>query len=204
MEQVEYRIPKGRYRVEHVVMRSRFIATAGYTPSLDDARSFIQQLRSEMPDASHHVYGFRVGYGRSVIEGMSDDGEPSGTAGPPVLAVVRGSEIGDLTVVVTRYFGGALLGTGGLVRAYTEAAQMVIAELPTTLNTPMVTFGIALPYSLHDAAVRLINSHKGVIIDKDFGSEVTLIISMPQSRFEDFSQRLKDLSKGSVSPTSID
>jgi putative IMPACT (imprinted ancient) family translation regulator len=79
-----------------------------------------------MPNASHHVYAFRVGHGNSIIEGMSDDGEPTGTAGPPVLAVLRGTQIGDIIVIVTRYFGGTKLGTGGLVRAYPEAAQIAL------------------------------------------------------------------------------
>lgn len=204
MSKATYRIPSSSHQIEHIVSRSRFIANAGYTPSIDEARQFIQRVRDAMPDASHHVYGFRVGYGHSIIEGMSDDGEPTGTAGPPVLAVVRGSSIGDLTVVVTRYFGGTLLGTGGLVRAYTEAAQLVLADLPTTLNIPTITFGIALPYPIFDQAVRLIEAHEGQIADKDFGSDITLIITMPETQYSPFTVRLRDLSSGTVTPVIMD
>src|SRR5688572_27285209 len=100
-----YHIPAGTQRSEIVVVNSRFITTIGCVQSTEAVKAFLDQTRSEMPDASHHVYAFRVGYGNSITEGMSDDGEPSGTAGPPVLAVLRGADIGDVIVVVTRYFG---------------------------------------------------------------------------------------------------
>ncbi len=99
--------------------------------TVDEAKAFLAAVRAEMPDANHHVYAYRVGFGNSVIEGMSDDGEPSGTSGPPVLAVLRGSGIGDVIVVVTRYFGGTKLGTGGLVRAYSEGARAGLESLAT-------------------------------------------------------------------------
>src|SRR5947209_14285779 len=113
-----YLIPTATTRIEQEVSRSHFIATLAKVESVAAARAFIASIRAEMPDASHHVYAFKVGYGSSVNEGLSDDGEPSGTSGPPVLAVLRGTDIGDVVLVVTRYFGGTKLGTGGLSRAY--------------------------------------------------------------------------------------
>ncbi|MCX7792579.1 MAG: YigZ family protein, partial [Chloroflexaceae bacterium] len=113
-----YPIPAGRARAELLVLNSRFVATAGPAPDVEAAKAFIAAIRQELPGASHHCYAFLAGHGASVIAGMSDDGEPAGTAGRPMLAVLRGSGLGDVVVVVTRYFGGALLGTGGLVRAY--------------------------------------------------------------------------------------
>src|ERR671921_1142335 len=89
-------------------------------------------IRAEMPDAAHHVYAYIVGHGATTTLGMSDDGEPSGTAGRPVMAVLKGSGLGDVALVITRYFGGTLLGTGGLVRAYGDAAKAVLAILPRT------------------------------------------------------------------------
>src|SRR5260221_4857347 len=106
-----YRVPVASVRVDHEVSRSRFIASLANAPTVQSARETIAAIRAEMPDASHHVYVFKVGYGASVIEGLSDDGEPTGTAGPPVMAVLRGAEIGDTVIVVTRYFGGIKLGT---------------------------------------------------------------------------------------------
>ncbi|RRR68314.1 MAG: YigZ family protein, partial [Candidatus Viridilinea halotolerans] len=115
---MHYPIPAATTRITLQVLNSRFIGTAGYTPSVVAAREFIAAVRGAMPDATHHCYAYLVGYGASVTAGMSDDGEPSGTAGRPMLAVLRGADLGDVTVVATRYFGGTLLGTGGLVRAY--------------------------------------------------------------------------------------
>src|SRR5215475_1828075 len=105
MANQRYRIPAKRHRSETLVVNSRFITTVAFADSVNSAREILASVRDEMPDASHHVYAFRIGYGNSVIEGLSDDGEPSGTAGPPVMAVLRGMDIGDTIVVVTRYFG---------------------------------------------------------------------------------------------------
>ena len=124
-------IPTEKPRLTLEVSNSRFITTVSYVDSVNSARGFLAAVRDEMPDANHHVYAYRIGYGNSVIEGMSDDGEPSGTAGPPVLAVLRGTNIGDVIVIVTRYFGGTKLGTGGLVRAYSEAARLGLSSLKT-------------------------------------------------------------------------
>ncbi len=98
-----YRIPANTAETEIVRLNSRFIAVAGYVGTVAEAREFIHERRKLHPDASHHVYAFRVGYGNSVQEGVSDDGEPSGTSGPPIMAVLRGSDLGDTVVVVTRY-----------------------------------------------------------------------------------------------------
>src|SRR5262245_19930912 len=106
MSQSYYRPALGLHRGEIEVLNSRFITSISRAIKPDEARSFIMQIRQEMPDASHHVYAFRTGYGNSITDGMSDDGEPSGTAGPPSLAVLRGFDIGDVVLVTTRYFGG--------------------------------------------------------------------------------------------------
>ncbi|MEL6310076.1 MAG: YigZ family protein, partial [Chloroflexota bacterium] len=131
-----YNRPAERTRIEITVINSRFITTIERADTVEDARAFINEIRAEMPDANHHVYAFRIGYGNSITEGMSDDGEPSGTSGPPSLAVIKGTEIGDVVLVTTRYFGGTKLGTGGLVRAYTESAQTAFAQLKTERKAP--------------------------------------------------------------------
>lgn len=103
-ENGRYLIPSGRHCIELVVSRSRFIATADKVASVKDTKSLLAQIRAEMPNATHHAHAFRVGFGSSVCEGVSDDGEPSGTAGAPILAVLRRRAIGDVMVVVTRFF----------------------------------------------------------------------------------------------------
>ena len=140
-----YPVPAETIRIENVVVNSRFIATIGPAASVDEAKAFIAEMRAAMPDASHHVYAYKVGFGGSVTEGMSDDGEPSGTSGPPILAVLRGANLGDVVIVVTRYFGGTKLGTGGLVRAYGNAARAALQGLPTRLRFPKSPSGWSSP-----------------------------------------------------------
>src|SRR5215210_7121158 len=108
-------VPAAPNRTEIRVVNSRFIASTGPSASVEAARVFIATLRAEMPDASHHVYAYIIGHGATTTLSMTDDGEPPGTAGRPVMAVLKGSDLGDLALVITRYFGGTLLGTGGLV-----------------------------------------------------------------------------------------
>lgn len=196
--QASYRIPAGTARIELEVARSRFIATAGKVTTVDETKQFLSLIRSEMPDASHHVYAFRVGYGNSVIEGMSDDGEPTGTAGPPVLAVVRGRDIGDVIVVVTRYFGGTKLGTGGLVRAYSEATQTVLDTLTTELKIEKQSLTMEIPYTIYQRVRALIENNQGVIIDEIFEGDVTITATFPLPNILEFQRALSDVSSGRV------
>jgi len=199
-----YRVPSGRHRLEIVVARSRFIATADNVPSVDATRAFLADVRAEMPDATHHVYAFRVGFGNSVTEGMSDDGEPSGTAGPPALAVVRGVGIGDVMVVITRYFGGTKLGTGGLVRAYSEAARGVLRELPTEEKIPRCTLLIEMPYSLYAQVKRLLLEYRAAVLDERFTADVAVTASVALADADRLSAQVVDLSGGKVAPVVLD
>ncbi len=199
-----YPIPAGSAEVELVIRRSRFIAHATYTPTVEAARAFIAEISQRYPDATHHVYAFAVGYGASVIHGMSDAGEPSGTAGKPTLAVVKGSGLGDVTVVTTRYFGGTKLGTGGLVRAYTEAAQAVLAEIPRTEKVERRTVAFAVPYGLYESARRLVQSHEGIVDGETFGADVSLRCTFPVTTLPDFAAGLAELSAGQVALTVLE
>ena len=191
-----YLIPSATHRIEWMVENSRFIATAGFTPTVEAAKAMIADIRKQMPDASHHVYSFRVGFGSSVIEGMSDDGEPSGTAGPPVLAVLRGSGIGDIALVVTRYFGGTKLGTGGLVRAYSESARKVLETIPTEYKIARKTLGIVVTYSQYGLVKRLIEQHHGAILDESFTADATVIARFATDDIPEFSRVLIDSTAG--------
>jgi uncharacterized YigZ family protein len=186
------------------VSNSRFICTIDRVTTAAEVKPYLARLRAEMPDASHHVYAFRIGYGNSVIEGMSDDGEPPGTAGPPVLAVLRGSPLGDILVAVTRYFGGTKLGTGGLVRAYGDAARQGLASLPTETNILKKMLGIEVPYPLYERVQRLVAEHQGTIEDQAFTADVTLMVNMPVETIPAFTQALRELSKGRVEPVMLD
>lgn len=196
----KYYRPIGIQRTEIKILKSRFITTVAQATSVDEARHFIKQIREEMPDASHHVYTFRIGYGNSVIEGMSDDGEPSGTSGPPTLAVVRGADIGDIVLVTTRYFGGTKLGTGGLVRAYTEAAQTSLEDLHKEFKAAKYQIGIELAYSHYEQAKLLLETYETTIEDETFAGEVTLIVTVLQDDYEAIATELRELTSGQVEP----
>jgi uncharacterized YigZ family protein len=196
----EYLIPAEPHRVSISVSNSRFITSAARVDTVDDAKQFLASIREEMPHASHHVYAFRVGHGNSVTEGMSDDGEPSGTSGPPVLAVLRGSGIGDIIIVVTRYFGGTKLGTGGLVRAYSDAARSVLETLKTERKIERQTVGVEMSYSFYQPIRRLIEQHEGMILEEDFAAEVTILALFPLDQIETFTNAVIDLTAGNVSP----
>ena len=141
-----YPIAVGEVEVEVRAKNSRFIGCAAPAESVDDAKAFIAAMRERYPDASHHCYAFAAGYGATVTHGMSDDGEPSGTAGKPMLAVVQGAGIGDVVVVATRYFGGTKLGTGGLVKAYTETAQAALEAVPVEMKVETELLSVNLSY----------------------------------------------------------
>lgn len=195
---MNYERPSGISRTSTAVSNSRFICIINQACSVTEAREFIAEIRAEMPDASHHVYAFRIGFGNTVIEGMNDDGEPSGTAGPPLLAVLRGIGLGDIVIVVVRYFGGTKLGTGGLVRAYTESAQGGLENLSTEYNITKKTIGIDIPYSLYEQMKRLIHACEGVIEDEFFEGQVTLILKMPAYNVQAFETNLTELTNGQV------
>jgi len=193
-----YLIPAQEARAEIIVVNSRFIASAAPAFNVDEARAFIQRIRAEFPDASHHVPCFLVGHGASVTAHCSDAGEPSGTAGRPALAVLQGSGLGDAAVVVTRYFGGTKLGTGGLVRAYSDAVRAVLAVLPRAVKIPTATLMAAFPYSFFEPVRLLIASHRGELLDQDFGADVTLSVRFRMEDVDGFQDALRELTRGTV------
>jgi uncharacterized YigZ family protein len=193
-----YPIPAHEAHAETTVVNSRFIANLAPTFSVEAARAFIARIRNQYPDASHHVPAFLIGYGASTIEHCTDDGEPSGTAGRPALAVLKGSGLGDVTVVVTRYFGGTKLGTGGLVRAYGDAVKAVLGVTPLAEKVPTHLARLVLPYPLYERTRLLVEQHHGQIQNEEFGAEVTLILRFTVDSFPEFQHDLKELSRGDL------
>lgn len=189
-------IPAGHARAEIRVVNSRFIADAAPAATVDEARAFIAAIRAEMPDATHHVYAYIIGHGATTTLGMSDDGEPPGTAGRPVMAVLKGSGLGDVALVVTRYFGGTLLGTGGLVRAYGDAAKAALAALPRVEKIERRTLELALPYAAYEQAKRLLAAHGGSVLEEAFAAEVTVRARLPLAEVEAFTRAIGELTAG--------
>ena len=193
-----YLIPAAETRTEIRVSNSRFIATAVPAFNVEEAKLFIARIKMEFSDASHNVPAFLIGHGPSVTAHCSDAGEPSGTAGRPMLAVLQGSGLGDIAVVVTRYFGGTKLGTGGLVRAYGDAVKSVLELLPCAEKIATYTVMLALPYNLFEQVKLLTAAWNGRILDADFAADVTITAQFAVEKFPDFQTALRELSHGSL------
>jgi uncharacterized YigZ family protein len=193
-----YLIPAHETRSEHIVVNSRFIATLTPVFSTDEARAFIKRIRAEFSDATHNVPAYIIGGGNNVTDYCSDDGEPQGTAGRPALAVLRGSGFGDVAIVVTRYFGGTLLGTGGLVKAYTESVQRVVKSVPRARKMQVHVAMLALPYNLLERIRLLAGRHDGAILGEDFAADITMTLRFPLETFPGFQADLQQLSSGSL------
>ncbi|HJQ14653.1 MAG TPA: YigZ family protein [Anaerolineales bacterium] len=193
-----YLVPLREIRCEQVVVNSRFIATLAPVFNVEEARAFIARIKKEFADASHNVPVYILGGGNTVTEYFSDDGEPSGTAGKPALAVLRGSGLGDVAVVVTRYFGGTLLGTGGLVKAYTESIQMVVNGVERGRRLPVHVAMVAIPYNLLERVRLLVPRLRGEILDEEFAEDITMTMQFPVDSFETFQSELREMSAGKL------
>ena len=199
-----YLIPVEEIRREHVVVNSRFIATLAPVASTDKAREFIARIRKEFSDATHNVPAYVISGGNNITDYCSDDGEPPGTAGRPALAVLHGSGLGDVGVVITRYFGGTLLGKGGLVRAYTESAQMVANVVQRARRQQVHVAMLALPYNLLERVRILVSKHQGDILDEDFAADITMTLRLPVENAEAFQVDLSELSSGALQAETIE
>jgi len=197
-------IPAKEHRTEIRVVNSRFIASIAPAFSVEEARAFIQRVKEEFADASHNVPAYVIGHGASVTAHCNDDGEPSGTAGRPALAVLQGSDLGDAVVVVTRYFGGTKLGTGGLVRAYGDAVRAVLAELPRAEKVATDVALLAVPYNLYEQAALLVKAHRGLTMDTTFAADVTLTLRFRSGDLAPFNHALSELSHGALEAELVD
>ncbi len=191
-----YPIAVGTAEVELRFKNSRFIGSVGPAASVDEAKVFIAAVRARYPDASHHCYAFAAGYGATVTHGMSDDGEPSGTAGRPMLAVVRGGGIGDIAVVVTRYFGGTKLGTGGLVKAYTETAQAALAAVEIEQKIATALLRVELAYDRYAPCRKCLEQLGAEIEGEQFAGSVELRVRVALEQMESVRTALIDMTSG--------
>jgi len=193
-----YPVPAQEIRRELTVANSRFISTLAPVFSVDEAKAFILRIKAEFPDASHNVPLYIIGHGDSETAHCSDAGEPSGTAGRPALAVLRGSGLGDVAVVVTRYFGGTKLGTGGLVRAYSGAVRVVVESVPRAEKVLTHTIMLVFPYTYLERVRLLVASLAGTVLDEEFTADVTLTARITVEKLPAFQASISDLTKGKV------
>ena len=193
-------VPYESARAEITVVNSRFIASLSPVDSVEAAREWANSVKREFSDATHNVPAFVIGSSNSVTEFCSDDGEPSGTSGRPLLAVVKGSGMGNIAVVVTRYFGGTLLGTGGLVKAYSEAGRAVLALVRRAELVETLRLSFRVSYHLFDR-VRLIAAECGAtVVSEDFTEDVRLVVDIASVDYESFADRLSEASSGALAP----
>lgn len=199
MAETRYPIPSGPHRVEAEIQRSRFITTVAPAPTVDAAKAFIARVREEHPDANHNCWAYVVGPPGSTSQvGMSDDGEPHGTAGRPMLTALLHGGVGDVAVVVTRYFGGTLLGKGGLVRAYTGCVQQALEALPTTERVRKARLAVEVEYASIDGLRRLLPEYEARVVAETYEATVGYTLELPVTRVEAFRAALMDLTQGEV------
>jgi uncharacterized YigZ family protein len=191
-------VPADEIRREIKVLNSRFIATLAPAVSVESARDFINRIQKEFPDASHHVPAFIIGHGASQVSHCSDAGEPSGSAGRPSLAVLQGSGLGDVVVVVSRFYGGTNLGIGGLVRAYGDAVRSVISEVSKSQKIMAHTVRLTYAYPFVERIRLLVQEYKGQIQNEEFGSDVSMTAQFPIEKKILFEKDVAELTSGVV------
>ena len=181
----------GPGEAEIKVQRSRFLAVAAPAMDEDAARALVLELRRRHHDARHVCHGWRLGIGGEV-EARNDDGEPSGTAGEPILATIRGAGLSDAAVAVVRWFGGVKLGTGGLQRAYGDAAAAALAAAPRRTVLLGRRFHLDLDYARQKTVRHLLDAHDGRVEHEDYTDRVAWRIWLPHSRWEGFAAALRE------------
>ncbi|WP_395823308.1 YigZ family protein [Archangium minus] len=198
-EDKRYLIPAGLHRVEQEIQRSRFITTVAHTPTAEEAKAFVARVREEFPDANHNCWAYVVGPpGSTSTVGMSDDGEPHGTAGRPMLTALLHGGVGEVAAVVTRYFGGTLLGKGGLVRAYTGCVQQALESLPTRERVRKARLAVELEYANIEGVRRLLAAYEAEVLSEEYAVTVGYRLELPVSQVDAFRKALLDETNGQV------
>lgn len=180
---------------ELIINKSRFIGYAAPCGSAEEALDYLAAISLEHPDASHHCFAYVIGSNAGIMR-YSDDGEPSGTAGLPIMSVLKVRELRDVCVVVVRYFGGVLLGAGGLVRAYTKSAAQAVDAAGIVVMNPTVRLTAELPYPLWDRVQRLMEKLPLIVEDTRFTQAVSADIMVRQDDLTEVIDSLKQQSEG--------
>ncbi|GAV19135.1 IMPACT family member YigZ [Mariprofundus micogutta] len=192
-----YSIPSKHICVEQEIKRSRFVADIGHAESKADAIAFIDLIKKREPEARHHCWAYIAGHPIESIErGCSDAGEPQGTAGKPMLNVLQHKGIGEIVVVVSRYFGGIKLGAGGLVRAYASSVQQAIDALPLSQHIVTVPAVLNVPFALENQTRRLLDHGNIVIKQTVYKNDVEIFIEVEAGKEPELEESLTNMSSG--------
>jgi uncharacterized YigZ family protein len=192
---IPYYIPTSAGDAEYVEKRSRFLGKVRHVESEEEARAFIEQMKKQYYDARHNCWCYLL---KNGVMRYSDDGEPQGTAGQPMLNVFQKEEVTDVVCVVTRYFGGVLLGAGGLCRAYTKSAKDALDAAGISQVRRWVEVALPCGYSIFQKLTQEVSAAGGVVTDTEYGAEVLLRALLPEEQETAFAERILDLTAGSV------
>jgi uncharacterized YigZ family protein len=193
-----FRTLDGVGETELKVKRSRFLAMAFAAATEPEARTRLDETARRYHDALHVCFAFRLGIGPAAVSRKSDAGEPNGTAGEPILAAIDRLGLTDVLVIVVRYFGGIKLGTGGLARAYGQAAETALEAAGVRVVPLGREFVLRFPYALDKSIRHLLDTRQGRLLDQDYGEEVVWRIWLPHSIWRGFAEALKNLTAGAV------
>lgn len=194
-----YKVPAGPSETELVEKKSRFIGRIFPVETPEQAQEILQKLKKQHWDASHNVYAYVLENG---VMRMSDDGEPQGTAGMPTLEVLKKEEVKNVLCVTTRYFGGTLLGAGGLTRAYGKACKQALDAAGIAVMQPFDCYRMDCPYGLLETVRRQYEGFGAEEESAEYGSSVVLSVCLPTEQGEDFCAHLTDKTNGAVRPES--
>ena len=197
-----YPVPAQQHRVEQVIDRSRFICTVARVQSSEEAQAFIKAMNAEFPDATHNCWAYVVGApGGTDRVGMSDDGEPHGTAGRPMLTVLLHSGVGEIAAVVTRYYGGTKLGTGGLVKAYSGAVQEALVGMPRSERVDSVDLSVRVAYGAIGALQQLFPEFDAELLEQRFEVEAEFCVRVPRVRLAAMEHAIQNVTRGAAAIT---
>ncbi|ENM5854478.1 YigZ family protein [Vibrio mimicus] len=184
-----YLIPAGPTQFEEEIKKSLFITYLAHTPGIDSAKAFVEEIKRLHTDARHNCWAFVAGRPQdSMLWGFSDDGEPSGTAGKPILAQLTGSGVGEITAVVTRYYGGVLLGTGGLVKAYGGGVQQALKRLQTIEKKITTSVHLTLDYAMIPLLHSLMAQFSATEMEAHYNEQVQLVVELEALQCDAFIQ----------------
>ncbi|MGM0516577.1 MAG: YigZ family protein [Pseudomonadota bacterium] len=205
MSASSFHTPAATVERELEIKKSRFIARAGAVSSREEAMAFVERAMADYPDARHHCWAYLIGNPETAASAaMSDAGEPSGTAGKPILNVIRHKDIGDVIVVVIRYFGGVKLGAGGLVRAYSGATQQALADLPLTEHQPTQQYRLRFGFADEQPLRHWTDTHQGELLSIDYAQQVTARVCVPEEHAAAFEAFLGAQSIEQLDPSDTD
>lgn len=204
MNKSPYKVLSEPLMVQTEVKRSKFLAYLAPTPGVAQAKAFINQIRALHPDASHNCWAYVASRPENSIDiGFSDDGEPSGCAGRPMLNVLQGCGVGEITVVVSRYFGGIKLGTGGMARAYGAAVSAVLAQAVTVEKKVHCQLSFSCDYHWTNLVEQLVKQYDGAITGSDYGEAIDYRVEVDIRQQERFIAELNQRSNGQISAKTI-